>query len=67
MKYLEQENAYSVIVTENEVLVMGCPDEDDEQHNCDVMGCSSVEHVLLRCRKSQCLIGFAGAQKEKEV
>jgi len=24
------------------------PDEDDRHHNCDAMGCSSIEHVLWR-------------------
>ena len=32
----------------DEVVITGFPDEDDESHNCDVMGCSSVSHVLYR-------------------
>lgn len=35
-------------LTEREVIVMGCPEEDDESHNCDAMGCGSLSHVLYR-------------------
>ena len=38
-------------VTEHEVIVMGFPKEDDENHNCDAMGCSTLSHVLHRFRK----------------
>ena len=32
-----------------EVVVMGMPHADDESHNCDAMGCSSVGlHVVYR-------------------
>lgn len=31
-----------------EIVVIGMPDEDDETHNCDHMGCSSVSHVIYR-------------------
>lgn len=33
--------------TETEIIVLGYPG-DDESHNCDEMGCSSVSHVLYR-------------------
>lgn len=32
----------------NEIIVTGMPDEEDETHNCDVMGCTSVNHVIFR-------------------
>lgn len=32
----------------NEIVITGTPNEDDESHNCDVMGCSSVRHVIFR-------------------
>ena len=37
------------------VVVTGIPHDDparteDEQHNCDEMGCTSLEHVLLRAK-----------------
>lgn len=36
------------ILTKTEFMVLGQPDHDDESHNCDAMGCSSVSHVLVR-------------------
>lgn len=36
-----------VFVSENKLVITGLP-EDDESHNCDEMGCSSVSHVLYR-------------------
>lgn len=35
-------------LTAREVIVMGWPKEDDESHNCDVMGCGTLSHVLYR-------------------
>lgn len=38
-----------VYLYNGEIIVMGMPGEDEEEtHNCDVMGCSSVSHVLYR-------------------
>lgn len=37
--------------TDTEIVVCGMPRNDDESHNCDEMGCSSVSHVLYRFRK----------------
>ena len=39
-----------VIITDDERLfVTGIvPDDDDAQHDCDEMGCDSVQHVLVR-------------------
>lgn len=37
-----------VFASENEMVITGTPDEDDETHNCDELGCSSVNHVLYR-------------------
>lgn len=37
-----------VFASEDEIVVTGIPDEDDETHNCNAMGCSSVSHVLFR-------------------
>jgi hypothetical protein len=31
-----------------ELIVCGSPREDDEEHDCDAMGCTSVCHVVLR-------------------
>lgn len=32
----------------NEFILLGNPDEQDN-HNCDAMGCGSLDHVLIRC------------------
>ncbi|MFD7521425.1 hypothetical protein [Paenibacillus chitinolyticus] len=37
-----------VFAADDQIVILGMPDEDDEEHNCDRMGCSSVEHVLYR-------------------
>jgi len=38
--------------TEKEIIVCGCPETDDESHNCDAMGCTTVNHVLYRFKKA---------------
>ena len=45
--FKELENI-TVMVSVDQLIVIGDPDEDDETHNCDHMGCSSVNHVLYR-------------------
>ena len=30
------------------VIITGDVDNDDESHNCDQMGCSTVSHVIYR-------------------
>lgn len=47
-----------IITKRGEVIITGYPDWDDEGHNCDEMGCSSVEHVLIRVPLCHCQIGF---------
>jgi len=37
--------------TEKEIIVCGWPRQDDEDHNCELMGCSSLGHVLYRISK----------------
>lgn len=37
-----------VYVKGNQLVVLGEPNEQIE-HNCDAMGCGSLDHVLLRC------------------
>jgi hypothetical protein len=36
---------------ENEIIVIGDIDSKDENHNCDQMGCSSLNHVKYRFKK----------------
>lgn len=51
--YLIPKNAKLVecYETEKEIIVIGEPNDDDENHNCDFMGCSSINHVLYRFSK----------------
>ena len=37
--------------TQREIIVCGWPEMDDESHDCDAMGCSTLNHVLYRFRK----------------
>ena len=48
--YKELERVTSVYVSDIEIVVTGVPDKDDETHNCDFMGCSSVSHVIFRSK-----------------
>jgi len=41
-------NLVEAYLTEREIVVMGQPKEDDENHNCDAMGCGTLSHVLYR-------------------
>lgn len=41
-------SAYQVILHGNKAILVGSPDSDDESHDCDRMGCSTVVHVLAR-------------------
>lgn len=42
-----EELAAYVYRTATQIVITGHPDEEDEQHNCDAMGCG-YEHVLYR-------------------
>lgn len=37
-----------VYVKDNQLVIFGSPEENSD-HNCDAMGCSSINHVLVRC------------------
>lgn len=37
---------------EDEIIVLGEPDDDDETHNCDQMGCTTARHVMWRVSKA---------------
>jgi hypothetical protein len=45
--YKEIEDA-QVYMSDHEIVITGVPNEDDEGHNCDHMGCSSINHVIYR-------------------
>lgn len=40
------ENISKIFVEHNEIFIIGFPHKND--HNCNVMGCNSVEHILCR-------------------
>lgn len=42
------EDVSGVFLGKGELIITGSPKEDDDAHNCDVMGCTSVSHVLYR-------------------
>jgi hypothetical protein len=37
--------------TDTEIIVIGWPEDDDENHDCDQLGCSTLSHVLYRFKK----------------
>ncbi len=38
-----------VLITDEGLIITGSPiDSNDEQHNCDCAGCSSLTHVVYR-------------------
>lgn len=38
--------------TERQFIILGHPESDDESHNCDEMGCSTLSHVVARLDKA---------------
>jgi len=44
---LDIEGLNAVYVGRGQIIITGMPSEDGS-HNCDEMGCSSLEHVLYR-------------------
>ena len=66
--YHEIKNVTGVYRKDSYVVVCGVPDFDDEEHNCDYMGCGSASHVLFRgccCQLSQ--VGYQEPVPEREV
>jgi hypothetical protein len=39
-----------IFIGKGEIVITGSPISDDENHNCDMMGCSSISHVLYRTK-----------------
>ena len=63
--YHEIKNVTGVYIKDHRIVVCGTPDEDDDVHNCDDMGCGSINHVLFRgccCHLSK--VGFKKRQEE---
>jgi|HigsolmetaGSP19D_1036257.scaffolds.fasta_scaffold123517_2 hypothetical protein len=50
-EFVEMKNVTAVFMGDDEIVILGTPDEEvNEEHNCDYMGCSSVEHVIFRAK-----------------
>lgn len=66
-KFKQILNVEKVLLCGNEILIIGQPEDDnDENHNCDQMGCSSVEHVLFRGCFYVALRGYTPETQEVE-
>lgn len=49
--FVEMKNVTAVFIGDDEIVILGTPDEEvNEEHNCDYMGCSSMEHVIFRTK-----------------
>lgn len=48
--YRKLDGVTGVYVSDQEIVVIGYIDGEDETHNCDAMGCSSVSHVIFRTK-----------------
>lgn len=49
--FVKMENATEVFISDDEIVVLGNPDEEvNEEHNCDYMGCGSLDHVIFRAK-----------------
>jgi hypothetical protein len=52
--FKEVKNATAYINEEiGRLAILGQPNDDDESHYCDYMGCSSISHVLYIGRVSR--------------
>lgn len=48
-KYKRLLGVETVYIRGNDMIITGClEDSDDPAHNCDDMGCNSVEDIILR-------------------
>ena len=62
------QNVSSVYLCGNEIIIFGEPeDSEDDAHNCDEMGCSSVQHVLLRGCFRFIKKGYSEDKQEQEA
>jgi deoxycytidylate deaminase len=65
MSFKQIKGVEAVFIDGNEIIITGCPaDSEDEAHNCDEMGCNSVEHILLRGQLRFCEKGYNEALQE---
>lgn len=47
--FVKLERVSEAYISKDWIVLLGYPESDDENHNCDVMGCGSTgPHVLFR-------------------
>ena len=61
--YKEIKGVQGAFIRGSEIVITGRPEEDDKNHNCDEMGCGSLEHIIFR--GCLCLMK-KGYSKEKQ-
>lgn len=61
----EIKGVQGVFIYGNEIVITGCPAEEDENHNCDEMCCGSLEHVIFR--GLLCLMKKGYSEETQEV
>jgi len=44
------------LLADEGLIIIGSPNDEDENHNCDRAGCSSVSHVVYRFGEPQCSV-----------
>ena len=49
-------NIEEALLTDEGLILIGSPNNDDGNHNCDYAGCSSVSHVVYRFGEPQCSV-----------
>lgn len=65
--YKEIKGVQGVFIQGNEIVITGCPEEDDENHSCDDMGCGSCDHVIFRGLLRLSKKGYSEKKQEVEV
>ena len=59
--YTEIRDVTAVFISDNdEIVILGTPESTDDEsgHNCDYMGCSSMEHVIYRGKMKDVRVGW---------
>lgn len=64
MAFKEIVGVNGVLINGSEIVITGFPGCDDEAHNCDAMGCGSMEHILLRGQLRFIEKGYSESEQE---
>lgn len=66
-KYKKLLGVREIYIRDDDIVIIGQPaDSEDDNHNCDVMGCSSMEHILLRGQFRFVQKGYSEDAQESE-